>query len=201
MLAYPPAELTALMARAHAAGIDSAIHAIGDYASELALDAFESTGARGSIEHAQLLALRDVARFAQLGVTASIQPAHLLDDRDIAEGIWPGRTDRAFLFASLAAAGAQLVLGSDAPVAPLDPWVALGAAVWRTNDDRPAWYPQERLAAEVALAASTDGHGVRPHRDDVADLAICDIDPLAADPATTVAGTLLAGEWTHREGI
>lgn len=201
VLAYPPAELGALMARAHAAGIRSAIHAIGDHAGELALDAFESIGARGSIEHAQLLALRDVGRFARLGVTASVQPAHLLDDRDVAEQIWPGRTDRAFLFASLAAAGADLALGSDAPVAPLDPWVAIGAAVRRTGDERPAWYPEQRIGAEVALAASTDGQGTAPRAGAVADLAIVEIDPLAADPRTSVTGTLIAGEWTHREGL
>ncbi|GMA33266.1 hypothetical protein GCM10025875_32580 [Litorihabitans aurantiacus] len=193
VLTYAPPELRDLMGRAQDAGIGSAIHAIGDDACGLALDAFEATGAWGSIEHAQLLTAADVRRFARLDVTASVQPAHLLDDRDVADDLWPGRTDRAFVLASLVAAGARLALGSDAPVAPLDPWLAIAAAVHRTGDERPAWHGEQRIDAAAALAASTGGRGVAPGVGDVADLAICDVDPLLADAGTRVAGTLLAG--------
>lgn len=196
-LNYQLAELVELMNRALDADLSCSIHAIGDAAAEQALRAFEATGATGSIEHAQLLTWEDIPRMAASGITASVQPAHLLDDRDVADVLWPGRGDRAFPLASLVAAGVPLIFGSDAPVSPLDPWLQISAAVTRTGDERAAWGPEQRLGGEVALAAAT-GRGVRPRVGGRADLAILDVDPLAAPPGTRVAGTLIAGEWTHR---
>ncbi len=205
VISVPPAELNELLARAHAHGIHAAVHAIGDLANQLALDAFEATGARGSVEHAQLISPADLARFAALGVTASVQPEHMLDDRDVADTLWSGRTDRAFPLADLAAAGVRLALGSDAPVAPLDPWVAIAAATERARDGREPWHPEQRLTRAQALAASvgTDLAG-RPATlapGARADLAILDADPLTCDAATLrampVATTLLAGFVTH----
>ena len=134
-----------------------AIHAIGDAALELAMDAFEATGARGSIEHAQLITTRELRRMARLGISASVQPAHLLDDRDTTIQIWPDRADRCFAFRSMLDQGVELRLGSDAPVAPLDPWLAMAAAVHRSADEREPWHPEQALTASEALAASTDG--------------------------------------------
>ncbi|WP_323794335.1 amidohydrolase, partial [Nocardioides sp.] len=128
-------ELVALLARAHMSGIEVATHAIGDAAVTAALDAYAATGARGSIEHAQLVAPSDIARLASLDIRASVQPAHLIDDRDLTELIWPGRSERSFAFRWMLDAGVNLVLGSDAPVSPLDPWLAMAAAVHRTGDD------------------------------------------------------------------
>ncbi|MCK9794446.1 amidohydrolase family protein [Isoptericola sp. 4D.3] len=203
-------QLAPLMARAHAAGLRCAIHAIGDRANALALDAFEASGARGSVEHAQLLRREDVARFAALGVTASVQPEHAMDDRDVAEELWPGRTGRAFPLAELRAAGVPLALGSDAPVAPLDPWTALAAAVTRSRDGRTPWHPEQRIDVRAALEASVDGQPLGLAVGAPADLAVLDVDPLAlpathevpaalADAlrATAVAATLVAGRWTH----
>ncbi len=202
----PPERLVPLMARAHAAGLACAIHAIGDAANAMVLDAFATTGARGSVEHAQLLARSDVPRFAELGVVASVQPEHAVDDRDVTDRIWADRADRAYLFRSLHDAGARLVFGSDAPVAALDPWAAVAAAVTRTRDGRPSWHPGEAVPARVALEASTDGRGLAPTVGAPADLVLLDDDPLALLEGgegdrvrvTGVAGTLLAGRWTHR---
>jgi predicted amidohydrolase YtcJ len=94
---------------------------------------------------------------AALGVVASVQPAHLLDDRDATETIWPGHGTQAFRLRDLREAGVELALGSDAPVAPLDPWLAMAAAVHRSADERPAWHPSQQLQPREALAASTDG--------------------------------------------
>lgn len=204
MLLVPPDELRPLLTRAHRGGLEAALHAIGDHANTLVLDAFTDTGARGRIEHAQLLGDDDVPRFAELGLLASVQPGHLLDDRDVADRLWAGRTRRAFAFASLHAAGARLALGSDAPVAPLDPWQALAAAVHRSADGRGRWHPEQELDRPTALAASWRGPGpVAPGR--TADLVLTDADPTTCDPAVLrgmpVAGTLLGGRWTHREGI
>lgn len=195
-------ELVALLVTASAAGLVPAVHAIGDHANSLALDAYEAAGCVGSIEHAQLLRARDVARFARLSITASVQPEHAMDDRDIAEVYWPGRTDRAFPLESLEKAGVRLRLGSDAPVAPLDPWVAIAAAVTRSRDGREPWHPEQRLPAAVALAASTDGRAAVV-AGSVADLVVLDADPLAPGSIDAlrempVAATLLAGRFTHR---
>lgn len=200
-LETPPEELQALMRRAAERGIGSAVHAIGDRANTLALDAFEALGCGGRIEHAQLLVPSDLARFARLGVVAGVQPAHLFDDRDVAERLWAGRTSRAFAFRDLLSAGARLEFGSDAPVAPLDPWLAIAAAVGRASDERGPWHPEQRLEVADALAASSRGrHGLTAG--DPADLVVLDRDPLGLDTAELtdpgVVGTLCAGRWTHR---
>ena len=136
-----------------AEGFTPAVHAIGDEANHLALDAFGRLGIHGRIEHAQLVSAGDFARFAELGVIASVQPEHAMDDRDVADRYWAGRTDRSYALASLHAAGAALLLGSDAPVAPLDPWVTIAAAVGRSRGREP-WHPGQRIPAEGALGAS-----------------------------------------------
>ncbi len=199
--------LSTLMRRATDAGFDCAVHAIGDAANALALQAFARTGARGSVEHAQLLDDADVQRFADLGVVASVQPEHLLDDRDVTDRYWADRVRRAFPFRSLLDAGATLAFGSDAPVAPLDPWLAIAAAVHRSRDGRPRWHPEQEITIQEALTASMPPGrgGWRLRTGDVADLIVLDRDPLTAEPEALrtmpVAGTILAGAWTHRAGI
>jgi hypothetical protein len=194
-------ELRMLMRNASRHGIQPAVHAIGDHANDIALTAFEHVGCPGRIEHAQLLEHRDVTRFARAGLVAGIQPAHQPDDRDVADKHWAGRTDRAFPYADLIAAGATLQIGSDAPVAPLDPWDGIAAAVGRTDDERDPWHPEQAIPVAEALAAAAMGR--REIRvDEPADLVIVDGDPAAADVAQLrtmpVFGTLLAGRWTHR---
>ncbi len=203
-------ELVALLARAHMSGIEVATHAIGDAAVTAALDAYEATGARGSIEHAQLIARADIARLASLDIRASVQPAHLLDDRDLTELIWPGRSDRSFAFRWMLDAGATLVLGSDAPVSPLDPWLAMAAAVHRTADDRDAWHGEHALTAREALAASV-GEQPRVRVGSRGDLVLLDRDPLASYDSTRataaalrsmpVALTVVGGRVVHRAGL
>lgn len=200
-----PAHLTGLLRRATGAGIGVAVHAIGDRAATVALDAFAATGAHGSIEHAQLLRDGDPARFAALGVTAGVQPAHLLDDRDLSERIWADRTGRAFPLRSLLDAGARLAFGSDAPVSPPDPWLAMAAAVHRSADARPGWHQEQAVTATEALAASVDGRRLSPG--EPGDVAVLAADPLAVGPADEVAdrlrcmvvtATVCAGRVTHR---
>lgn len=205
-----PEELDHLMRRATAAGLSTAVHAIGDAAVTVALDAYASSGARGSIEHAQLVRPADLPRFAELGVIASVQPAHLLDDRDVADSYWPGRADRAFPLRGLLDAGARLAFGSDTPVAPFDPWLAMATAVYRSGDRRPAWTPAQQVTAAEALAASTDGWGtVAPGHP--SDVVLLEADPLAPsdDPASAadrlrqmpVAATIVASRLTHHPTI
>ena len=156
--------LVALLTRARATGYEVAVHAIGDRAIEAAAAAFAATGARGRIEHAQLMPAGSFtdpasafARLVELGVELSVQPAHLLDDWPMVDRIWPGRKERAYAFAQMIGGRARLALGSDAPVARLDPWLAMSTAVGRVMPDGRIWSPSQRLTAEEALASSVDG--------------------------------------------
>ncbi len=98
-------------------------------------------------------------------------------------------------------------MGSDAPVSPLDPWLAIAAAVHRSADERDPWHPEQALTPAEALGASTDGRGtVAPGHP--ADLALLDADPLAPgtslEQATAlrsmhVAATWVAGSLVHSE--
>ncbi|WP_286187465.1 amidohydrolase family protein [Arthrobacter sp. AK04] len=205
LLTVEPEELLALLERARDTGFLPAVHAIGDAANQVALDAFARAGIGGRIEHAQFVRREDLARFGSLGVLASVQPVHALDDRDAAETNWPGRTDRAFPLRSLLDAGASLLLGSDAPVAPLDPWAAMAAATVRArNDGRGPWHPQEAITRGQALLASTRGRS-RVREGDPADLVLLDADPLAAPDGVfaemPVAATLVAGRFTYDAGL
>lgn len=206
VLTVPPDELVALMTSAAGGGLACAIHAIGDVANSNALDAFALSGAWGSIEHAQLVAHADIPRFARLGISASVQPEHAVDDRDVADALWAGQTAVPYPLRAFVDAGVPLLLGSDAPVAPLDPWAAMAAAVHRTRDGREPWHAEQAIDAATALAASTHGGSgdgaatIEPGA--VADLVVCDRDPLTAGDAamrgTAAVATLLGGRLTHR---
>lgn len=204
LLTIPPDELVDLMTRATAAGLECAIHAIGDVANAHALDAYARTGAIGTIEHAQLVAHADIPRFARLGVSASVQPEHALDDRDMTDAIWAEQSAQPYPLRALADSGANLLFGSDAPVAPLDPWAAIASAVFRTRDGRDAWQPHQRIDIDTAIAASTAGGSTSPAEISPgarADLVIVDADPRSADEhalrGMPVRTTLLAARVTH----
>ncbi|WP_228389417.1 amidohydrolase [Cumulibacter manganitolerans] len=188
---YGPDELAALMRRADGAGLAVALHAIGDAALDAVLSAFEQTGARGSVEHAQLARREDLPRLARLGLVASVQPAHLLDDRAVADACWADRTDRCFMLRSMIDAGVPLALGSDAPVAPLDPWLAIDAASRRCADGDEPWHPAESITRREALLASVDGRRVAPG--EPADLVLLEDDPVRVS-RPRVAATWVAGE-------
>ena len=196
-----------VMEAANRHGLEVAVHAIGDAAVTQALTEFGTTGARGSIEHAQLIGREDSRAMARLGVRASVQPAHLLDDRDLTESFWPDRTERCFALRWLQDDGVELALGSDAPVSPLDPWLAIAAAVHRSADERDPWHPEQALTVAEALGASTDGWAtVAPGHP--GDLALLDTDPLAGGSsheqaaslrAMHVSATWVAGRLVHSE--
>lgn len=200
-------DLLALARAALDRGLLPTIHAIGDRATTLALDTFAALGPLpspgGSIEHAQLVAPADLPRFAELGVRASVQPEHALDDRHVTDHYWSGREGRAFAYRALWEAGAELALGSDAPVAPLDPWVTMAAAVFRSRDGLEPWHPEQSLPIEQALRASWGGApGIAVGGP--ADLVVTDVDPLTASAvqlrSMPVNATMVAGEWSYLAG-
>ncbi len=163
----PPAKMEALARRADEAGIQLAIHAIGDRANAEVLDVFARlagnapSARRFRIEHAQHVRRQDFERFAKLGVIASMQPYHAIDDgRWAGKRLGPERLRTSYAWRSMLRAGAPLAFGSDWPVAPLSPLLGIYAAVTRATLDgkHPAgWFPEERLSVEEALGAYTRG--------------------------------------------
>jgi predicted amidohydrolase YtcJ len=205
-------EFAEIIRAATARGLPVAVHAIGDLANRDALDAFAATraewearGLRQRIEHAQLVATEDFARFAGLGVAASVQFSHATADRDVADAAWAGMTDRAYAYRSLLDAGARVANGSDAPVEDLDPLAGIRAGVRRTIDDRGPWHPEQRVTLAEALHATCTAPAWLA-RDEhrrgtlapgmLADLVVLDRDPFDDLDGAQVVGTMLAGEWT-----
>lgn len=205
---YTVDELDDLVRMAVSAGVEVATHAIGDAAVAQALDVHERWSAPGSIEHVQLIRREDVGRLARLGLRASVQPAHLLDDRDPTEQNWPDRSDRCFALRWMQDAGVRLALGSDAPVSPLDPWLAMAAAVHRSADEREPWHAEQALTLAEALAASVDGQGAA-HVGMPGDLIALDTNPLvvqgnSADQAAALRSirsvlTVIDGRVAHTD--
>ena len=114
--------------------------------------------------------------------------------------LWTDQAPRAYRFADLHRAGVPLDLGSDAPVSPLDPWLAISAAVHRTGDDRPPWHPEQRLDLTTALRASW-GQVTEIRTGGPADLVLLDRHPdslVGADRVRPqVLATVCAGRLTH----
>jgi hypothetical protein len=139
-----PEHLRELAAQAAAAGIATQIHGIGDAAVRAALDALAPTVGvtplMPRVEHAQLVADDDIARFAELGIAASVQPVHLRSDVDKARAMWGGERAerRAFPLAALSRTGAVVAIGTDAPIEPIDPWPGIACAVTRSAPSWPA---------------------------------------------------------------
>ena len=164
ILTFDPTELRADVARAAAGGLAVAIHAIGDRAVRVALDAIAPTrvttpALRQRLEHIQLVRDEDLGRFGALGIIASMQPIHCTSDRDLADRYWgPARTPRAYPWRTLLERGAVLAFGSDAPVEPIDPLLGIHAAITRRRPtDRSAWFPAQRLTLDEALHGYTAG--------------------------------------------
>jgi len=161
-----PEDLRRAAEAAVEAGWQPAIHAIGDAGVRAVLDAFEAARAahpkadlRMRVEHAQVVAPEDLARFARLGVIASMQPTHATSDMPWAEArVGPERVRGAYAWQTLVKSGAHVAFGSDFPVEEVSPLLGLYAAVTRQDaHGQPAggWYPDERVSFEQALRGFT----------------------------------------------
>lgn len=167
LLLTPPEHVEAMARWAQLHGWQLATHAIGDRASQLALDAYEQAGVRDGkgvrfrIEHAQVVSPVDLAhrRFAQLGVIASIQPTHATSDMSWAGArLGPTRLRTAYAWQSLLRSGTRIAGGSDFPVEDADPRLGLHAAVLRqTVDGQPpeGFAKDQRLSVGEAIRAFT----------------------------------------------
>jgi hypothetical protein len=163
-----PEEMYANIRDADAAGLQIAIHAIGDRANNTILTFYERLeqehgmrDRRLRIEHAQHLLPADIPRFARLQVIASMQPYHCIDDGRWAEKrIGPDRARTTYAFRSLLDSGAVLAFGSDWDVAPMEPLMGIYAAVTRRPLDgsRPqGWIPEQKITVAEAVHAYTMG--------------------------------------------
>jgi predicted amidohydrolase YtcJ len=195
-------QLKNLMSRAAMDKFQVAVHAIGDAANAEVLDAVEELSAtykgdrRWRIEHAQIVDPVDIPRFGRLGVIPSMQPIHQVSDMHMAEArLGPGRLAGAYAWKSIAAGGARLAFGSDAPVELPDPFAGMAAATTREDAaGQPfgGWQPQERIDRAAALAGYTVGAAYAGFAEDrfgrlapglAADFVLTDADPLLAAPA------------------
>jgi predicted amidohydrolase YtcJ len=165
----PEDSLRAWIGAADSAGLQVAVHAIGERANGVLLQIFDSVGQahgprdrRFRIEHAQHLRREDIGRFGRLGVVASMQPYHVIDDGRWAEKrIGAERIKTTYAFRSLLDQGAVLAFGSDWTVAPLDPLLGIYAAVTRRTPDGKnprGWVPEQKITVEEALRAYTVGN-------------------------------------------
>ena len=201
-------QLTDLSRSCGLAGLDFAVHAIGDRANRTILNALEATrdswratGRRPRIEHCQLLDPADLPRFAALGVTASMQPIHAPSDRPVALDAWGNRCDSAYAIGSLQRSGAALCFSSDAPIEPVDPLAGVHAAVTRD------WPSTEAIGVEHALDGFWAGAARARHAEQwlgrlwpgyAADLVVLDRDPVTCLPEELaeieVVATMVGGE-------
>ncbi len=226
---YEPDQLDAFVAEADRRGWQVELHAIGDRGVRMALDAHERAALangpwrggiprRHRVEHIETISAADIARFGRLGVIASMQPYHA-DPSPNQISLWAGnigpeRASRAWPWRSIRAAGGTIAFGSDWPVVPFDPFIALNGAVTRqTVEGSPAggWLPEERLGLPEALSAYTLGSATAAFAEDrrgtiapgrSADLIVLDRDLLADGPSaiigTQVALTVVDGRVVHR---
>lgn len=151
-----------LATRAATAGIAVAVHAIGDRANNLVLNALEDiqnitaqNRLRHRIEHVQVLKPADVPRLGALGVVASMQPQHCPSDLPILRMV-EGRDLASYAWRSPLDSGATVVFGSDSPVEVPNPFHGLHTAITRTTakgEPDGGWEPQERITLEEALHA------------------------------------------------
>jgi predicted amidohydrolase YtcJ len=199
-----PDTMLAWMRAADSAGLQLAIHAIGDRAIRTQLDLFARVASefgprdrRWRIEHAQHIHPDDLARFAELGVIASMQPYHAIDDGRWADKVIGAERARGtYAFRSLLDNGATLAFGSDWFVAPPTPLDGIYAAVTRRTLDGATpggWVPEQKITIDEALRAYTRGAAYSGFADDklgvlargkLADLVLLDRDLTRVAPET-----------------
>ena len=147
-------------------GYQVCTHAIGDRGNRETLDAYEFALSRTPredhrfrIEHAQLLSLDDIPRFAQLGVIPSMQPTHCTSDmRWVCDRVGRRRARGAYAWASLRRTGVPIPGGSDFPIESHNPLLGIYAAITRQNvkgEPTAGWHPEERMTRTEALRSFT----------------------------------------------
>jgi predicted amidohydrolase YtcJ len=199
----PLSQMRNRMTQADSAGLQICTHAIGDRAISTVLDLYADLvksnpgiDRRLRIEHAQHMAEKDFARFAQLNVIASVQPYHAIDDGRWAEAyIGHERASRTYAFRTFLNNGAHLAFGTDWDVAPLNPILTVYAAVTRATLDGKnpqGWFPEQKLTVAEAIEAYTMGSAYAEFQEQekgsitpgkLADMVLLSDDIFSIDPA------------------
>ena len=204
------------------AGLQVAVHAIGDRANNVVLDVWQRLirengrrDRRARIEHAQHLRPADLPRFKELDVIASVQPYHAIDDGRWADKrIGAERAKSAFAFRSLLDSGAVVAFGSDWWVAPISPLLGIYAAVTRRTLDGKhpgGWVPEQKVSVAEAIHAYTVAAAYASGEEQIkgslepgklADAVILSDDVFAIDPASiekvAVLMTIFDGKVIHQ---
>jgi predicted amidohydrolase YtcJ len=218
LMQHTESDLRAWIGHADSAGLQVAVHAIGDRANAILLSIFDSVASahgprdrRFRVEHAQHLRPQDIERFGRLGVIPSMQPYHAIDDGRWLEGrIGPVRIKTTYAFRTLLDTGAKLAFGSDWTVAPLDPASGVYAAVTRRTLDGKnpnGWVAEEEITVGEALRAYTAGNAYATFDEKkwgaiapgyYADVVVLDRDLFTVPPeslnAAKVAVTIVGGK-------
>jgi hypothetical protein len=135
-LIYNPERLKAMIHEAAAAGWQVAVHSIGDRATDLVMDAFETATEtrRHRLEHAIVLSNEQIERLARIGCHVTFQPEFLLRfGETYASRLGPKRAERLMRSRSVLDAGVRLSFSSDRPITSGNPWEAIGAATSRPH--------------------------------------------------------------------
>jgi predicted amidohydrolase YtcJ len=221
----PEGNMLKMALGADKAGLQLAVHAVGDKANRIMLDVYTEVAKqngprddrRWRIEHAQHLRREDFARFASIGVIASVQPYHAIDDGRWAEKrIGHERCKTTYAFRTLLDHGVRLAFGSDWTVAPLDPMLGLYAAVTRATLDGKnpnGWFPEQKVTLNEAIEAYTMGSAYAEFREKekgsltvgkLGDVVILDADLFSIAPEkikeAAVRWTIVGGKIVYEAG-
>jgi predicted amidohydrolase YtcJ len=170
-LTEKPEQLRPMFEEALRSGLQVETHAIGDRTNRTILDLYEAAfkaippnerkiaEPRWRVEHAQILDLADLPRFATLGVIPSMQPSHAISDLFFApKRLGMDRLAGAYAWQSLLKSGSIICGGSDAPVERGEPMIEFYAAVARKSVKGffgEGWHPEQTVSREQALKMFT----------------------------------------------
>jgi predicted amidohydrolase YtcJ len=213
-------DLTQIGKKVLSAGISLAVHAIGDQANRIVIDAFEQLRefelahnldpATLRIEHLQLIDPMDIPRLAKSGIVASMQPIHATSDAPMADRLWGARVKSSYAWKSILDAGVMLIFGSDCPVENPNPFWGIHAALTRQSRDPSArpWHPEQSIDFMQALQAYTINPAIAAHQGHrlgmlrpgyAADLVCLSGNPMIIKPNelynSKVNRVILAGKW------
>jgi predicted amidohydrolase YtcJ len=178
LLLYPKAKLHSTMKQAMEAGFQVNTHAIGDEANKQVLDEYQTLikqthtqGLRHRIEHAQVLRLSDIPRFAKLGIIASMQATHATSDKNMAQDrLGEKRIEGAYAWQKLLQTGAIIAAGSDFPIESPNPFYGLHASVTRQdhyNRPKAGWFKEDRMTLTQALTSFTYSAAYAAHQENM----------------------------------
>ncbi|MFQ6064138.1 MAG: amidohydrolase [Candidatus Bathyarchaeia archaeon] len=214
MMLYSEERLRELIMRVHEAGLQLAVHAIGDRAMDVVLIAVEKASKktprrdyRHRIEHASVLNEKLIEGMKRLKMIASVQPHFVVSDFWVMDRLGSKRARWTYAFKTLIQAGIPIVGGSDCPVEPISPLLGVWAAVSRES------FPEERISVEEALRMYTVNAAFASFEEDIkgsievgklADLVVLSDDPRSVPPVEIknieVEMTFVGGRMVYGDG-